>query len=140
VMARRYDANGTPLNGSRFSLARFGSGASAAGNMGVTNIDGDDTHGVFTIVCGQTGYTNNPMVTLNFIDGPRGFPPPGQTPYVLAKLSAPMVPTSANLWNYGTPLVEVTVSPTNITWMIAGTPSGSANARARATIRYWVIA
>lgn len=127
VEGRRLDLNGTPYNGTEFSLGRCGSGVSAAGNYGVTNVSGDDSHGTFTVVLGVTGYTNNPLVTLNFRDGQRA-----NTPFVMATLVHPMVPTNANLMSFTSNLIQFTVSPTNVVWLLACTPS----ARTYFTVQY----
>jgi len=125
--ARRLNLNGTPYNGTEFSLGRCGSGVSAAGNYGVTMVTGDDSHGQFTVVLGVTGYTNNPRITMNFKDGPRS-----NTPFVMGTVVHPMNPTNAALMSFTSSLVQFTVSPTNIEWFLACTPS----ARTYFTIQY----
>jgi hypothetical protein len=127
VEGKRLDLNGTPYNGSEFTLARCGSGASAAGNYGVTMVSGDDSHGTFTVVIGVTGYTNNPRIIMNFKDGIRA-----NAPFVMATLIHPMVPTNAALMSFTSSVVQFTVSPTNIEWLLACTPS----ARNYFTIQY----
>jgi hypothetical protein len=132
LAAKRLDLNGTPLAPTDFSLARLGSGASAAvAQYGVTNIVGDDSHGRFTVFAGQTGYTTNPEITLNFKDGIRA-----NTPFVISRLVAPMIPTAAPLHGYNRPIITLTVSPTNIKWLFAGSPTN----RSHFTIEFYAIA
>jgi hypothetical protein len=132
VRAPRLDLGGTPLTPGAFSLSRWGSGVSAANSYGITGVSGDDSHGKFTVVAGQTGYTINPWITLNFVDGPRG-----QIPMVLARVVAPCVPTAAPLWGYNTlNPIAITISPTNVTWIIPGTCTN----RATVTVHYMIMA
>lgn len=130
VVAKRLDLDGTALVGANFSLARFGSGASAAGNYGVTNIIGDDSRGCFTVVTGVTGYTSYPRVWLNFVDGNRG-----ETPNVIHHVDQPANPTLSVTFGSSGKIALVTVSPTNVQWVFLGAPS----ARAFVTVRYLII-
>lgn len=137
VAAQRFYLNGTPLAATDFSLARWGSGASANGSYGVTNIAGSDSQGRFTVFVGATGYTTNPQITLNFKDGI--FP---NTPYIQTQIVSPVVPTAASVWGYAMPIVKFTASPTNIQWFIAASPTGNAGGagRSQVTIEFRAIA
>lgn len=121
VVGQRLALIGTPLAPSDFSLGRLGSGGSAgnAPQYGVTNISGDDSHGRFTVMAAQTGYTSNPVITLNFKDGSRTV-----APFVMSKLTAPMSPTAAPQHGYNSGVIETTVSPTNVQFQMLGTPTG----------------
>ena len=132
LSAKRLNLGGTLLAPTDFSLSRLGSGASAAvAQYGVTNISGDDSHGRFTVFAGQTGYTTNPEIILNFKDGIRS-----NAPFVISRLVSPMIPTAAPLHGYNRPLFTLTVSPTNIKWMFAGSPTN----RSSFTIEFYAIA
>jgi hypothetical protein len=122
VMVPRIELGGTPLTPASFSLSRWGSGASSPGNYGVTGVSCSDAGGSFTVMAGQTGYTLNPLITLNFRDGPRA-----GNPFIIARVMAPCVPTGATLWGYNTlNPVLVTQSPTFVTLLIPGTPTNRA--------------
>jgi len=128
IMIPRIELGGTPLTPANFSLSRWGSGASSPGNYGVTGVSCSDSGGSFTIVGGATGYTINPLITINFQDGPRV-----GNPFVLTRTMAPCVPTLAPLWGYSVcNPVLVTQSPTFITMMIPG----SATARCIVTVQF----
>ena len=128
VMLPRIELGGTPLTPANFSLSRWGSGASWAANYGVTGVSCSDAGGSFTIVAGQTGYTINPIITINFQDGPRA-----GNPFVLTRTLTPVVPTNASLWSYNiVNPVLITQSPTFIGLMIPGTPTN----RCIVTIQY----
>jgi hypothetical protein len=79
-------------------------------------------------VAGQTGYTQGPLITINFADGPRA-----GNPFVIARVMNPCVPTMASLWGYNViNPVLLTQSPTFVTLLIPGTPTN----RCYITIQY----
>lgn len=117
--ARRIILAGTPLSPANFSLGRIGSGNGQTNSQyGVTGIRGDENHGVFTVVCSATGYTINPIVTLIYPGGRFT-----RTPVTISKLTSPMSPTAAPGFSYESPLMDVSASPTGLTWMLMATPT-----------------
>jgi hypothetical protein len=134
----RLNLGGTPLTPAAFSLSRWGSGVSAPANYGVTGVSGTDSGGVFTVVCGATGYTVNPIITLNFVDGARS-----DLPFVLARLKWPCYPT-VMIGNTGMGLGRsephiISLSPSSISWIIPGVPTGP-TPRTQFTIQYLIVA